>query len=356
MDVIKIVVLIFSLAGAVDWILGNRLGLGKEFEKAFSLFCPMALSMLGMLVIAPAVGVWLTPMFDGIYNLFGFDPSVIPASLFANDMGGVSLARVVCKSEDVGNYNAFVISSMMGCVISYTIPVGLGLVSKKRHKELFFGLLCGIATIPVGSFAAGLLCGLDLLTLLWDLLPLVILSVIVAAALIFAPRVCIRCFSVFGMFVKTVALAGLACGIFAFLTKAQISPHFDTLENAALVCVSACVTLSGMLPLVAVISRLLQKPLDRLGARAGINGTATIGILGSLVTATPVLGLMDRMDKKGLVLNAAFATSAGFLFGSHIAYTMAVDARYVAPMVVGKLLSGIAAVVLALLLYKDKEN
>ena len=68
MSPITVIVLLFSLLGAADYLLGNRLGLGKEFEKAFSLFCPMALSMIGMLVLAPAIGVWLTPLFDGFYR------------------------------------------------------------------------------------------------------------------------------------------------------------------------------------------------------------------------------------------------------------------------------------------------
>ena len=121
MGIITIVILIFSLFGANDLLFGSKIGIGKEFEKAFSLFCPMALSMLGMIVIAPAVGVWLTPVFEGFYSILGIDPSIIPASLFANDMGGSPLAQSVCKSENMGNYNAFVISSMMGCVISYTV-------------------------------------------------------------------------------------------------------------------------------------------------------------------------------------------------------------------------------------------
>ena len=49
-NAITIVVLIFSFVGAADWLLGIKIGMGKEFEKAFSLFCPMVLSMLGMIV------------------------------------------------------------------------------------------------------------------------------------------------------------------------------------------------------------------------------------------------------------------------------------------------------------------
>ena len=114
MSALTVIILIFSVLGAIDYIIGNKIGMGNEFVKGFSLFCPMALSMLGMIVIAPAIGVWLTPFFEGFYNIFKIDPSIIPASLFANDMGGMQLAQTVCKDEALGNYNAFIISSMMG--------------------------------------------------------------------------------------------------------------------------------------------------------------------------------------------------------------------------------------------------
>lgn len=45
MSPITVGVLLFSLLGAVDYVIGSKLGIGKEFEKAFSLFGPMALSM-----------------------------------------------------------------------------------------------------------------------------------------------------------------------------------------------------------------------------------------------------------------------------------------------------------------------
>lgn len=356
MSPITITILAFSLLGAIDFLIGNKIGVGKEFEKAFSLFCPMALSMLGMIVIAPAIGVWLSPVFEGFYNAFGIDPSIIPASLFANDMGGMTLAQSVCKAEDIGSYNAFVVSSMMGCVISFTIPFSLGIVKKHRHKELFFGLLCGIATIPIGCFAAGLICGLEPLAILINLLPLLIISAIVAAALLLIPRLCIKCFSVFGFFMKILAIVGLACAIFTFLTDIEISRHFDTFENAAFVCANACVTLSGALPLMCIVTKLLNKPLNALGSTIGINGVSTLAFLGCLVTNATTFGVMDQMDKKGVVLNSAFAVSASFVFGSHLAFTMAFDKSYILPMIAGKLISGICAVLLAFMIYKGEKQ
>ena len=104
-----------------------------------------------------------------------------------------------------------------------------------------------------------------------------------------------------------------------------------------------------------IVSKLLVKPLNKLGAKMGINAISTLALLGNLVTNASVFGVMEKMDKKGTVLNAAFAVSAAFVFGSHLAFTMAYDNRYVAPMVVGKLIAGVCAVILALLIYK-KEN
>lgn len=356
MSGISIVIFAFSLLGAVDYIAGNKIGAGKEFQRAFSMFGPMALTMLGMLVIVPAIGVYLVPALEKFYNVFHIDPSVIPAALFANDMGGLPLAQAVAKSEDVGNYSAFIISSMMGAVVSYTIPVALSLVKQEQHKDLFYGLLCGIATVPIGCFVGGLLCGLSADTSFFTLLPLTILSVLVAAALILIPSACIRFFSAFGFFMKFLGTVGLLCAVFTYLTKIEINPYFDSLQNAAFVCVSASVTLSGTLPMMFLVGKLLRRPLDAMGSKLGINAVSALALLGTLVSNTPTLGLMGQMDKKGVVLNAAFAVSAAFMFGSHLALTMAIDSRYVLPMIVSKFLSGVCAVVLALVLYKDSAD
>ena len=76
-----------------------------------------------MLVLAPALGAWLTPFFDWFYNTFKIDPSVLPASLFANDMGGMTLANSICKNESIGAFNAYVVSSMLGCVVSFIVSL-----------------------------------------------------------------------------------------------------------------------------------------------------------------------------------------------------------------------------------------
>ena len=354
MSILTVIILIFALIGAIDWLIGNKLGAGREFERAFALFAPMALSMLGMIVLAPAIGVWLTPIFEGFYRLFKIDPSIIPASLLANDMGGMALAQTVCKSREIGNYNAFVVSSMMGCLISFTLPFSLGMVKKNQHNELFVGILCGIATIPVGGFLAGLICGIPPVALLINLLPLILLGVLIGLALVFCRKACIKCFSVFGAFMRFLSLSGLVCAVFTFLTKIEINPYFESFENAAFICANACVTLSGALPFMFLLTKILNKPLGYLGSKMGINSISALAFLGSLVTNASTFGVMEKMDKKGVVLNSAFAVSASFVLGAHLAFTMAFDGSYILPMIVGKIVSGICAVLLAFVMYREK--
>ena len=61
--------------------------------------------------------------------------------------------------------------------------------------------------------------------------------------------------------------------------------------------------------------------------------------------------MMDKMDKKGIVLNSAFAVSGAFILGSHLAFTMAFDGEYVIPVIIGKLISGVLAIFLANIIF-----
>ena len=114
MNYLTVIILVFSVLGALDRIVGNRFGLGKEFEKAFMLLGTMALSMIGMIVISPFIVELMKPLSEFLVNSLHIDPSIIPASLFANDMGGAALSVEMAMDDKLGLYNALVVSSMMG--------------------------------------------------------------------------------------------------------------------------------------------------------------------------------------------------------------------------------------------------
>ncbi|MBP3435414.1 MAG: ethanolamine utilization protein EutH [Clostridia bacterium] len=352
MNVVTMLMLTFAVLGGLDRIFGNRFGLGKEFDKGFMLLGNMALSMIGMIVISPLIADLLQPCFAWVYATLGIDPSIIPASLFANDMGGAPLAKEVAQNGSIGMYNALVVSSMMGCTISFTVPYALGVVKKECHRELFLGLLCGIVTIPIGCFISGFLLGIPVLQNLFNLLPLIVFSAVIACGLIFAPEFSVKCFSVLGLLIKALVTVGLLLGMFEFLTGIALVKGLADIMEGADICFNAAVVLAGAFPFMHVVSYVLKKPLAWFGGRMKISAVAATGLLSTIVTNATTLEMMNRMDKKGALLNASFAVSAAFTLGGHLAFTMAFDAAYIVPVIVAKLLSGIPAVVLASIVYK----
>ena len=169
-------------------------------------------------------------------------------------------------------------------------------------------------------------------------------------------NICIKVFVAFGHVIRWVAMIGLGCSIFTFLTKIEICEYFDTFENSAFICANACVTLSGTLPLMFLVSKLLNKPLSKVGSKIGVDSLSAFSFLSTLVTNATTFSYMEKMNKKGVVLNSAFAVSAAFVFGSHLAFTMAFNAEYIIPVIVGKIVSGVSAVVMAMLIYKEKSE
>ena len=61
-----------------------------------------------------------------------------------------------------------------------------------------------------------------------------------------------------------------------------------------------------------------------------------------------MFSLLAEMDDKGRMLNVAFLVSGSCLLGDHLAYAAQVDPAICGPMLVGKLIGGLSAVLLAL--------
>ena len=351
MNFLSIIMLIFAVIAGIDRIFGSRLKLGTEFEKGFYVLGDMGLSMVGMIVLAPYLAELLAPMFNWFYTALGIDPSIIPASLFANDMGGAPLAKEIAKNESVGMFNALVVSSMMGATVSFTIPYALSVVKKELHKEMFLGFLCGIATVFVGCFVVGLMLAIPVITLIINLLPLIVFSAIIVLGLLFIPNFTVKIFKGIGFVIKGIITIGLLIGMVEFLTGLKILPVSTDIKEGAVICFNAAIVLAGAFPFMKLISMIISKPLEKSGEKLKINSTASLGIVSSIVTNVTTFKMLNDMDKKGAVLNSAFAVSASFLIGGHLAFTTAFDSSYALYVVLAKLISGISGLVLAIFIY-----
>lgn len=345
------------ILATLDRIFGNRLGMGKELEKGVMLLGTMTLSMVGMIVLAPVIANLLMPLLVPLQKYLHLEPSVIMGSLLANDMGGAPLAKEVAGSEVSGYFNGLVVASMLGATVSFTIPLALGVIDKSRHKDVALGMLCGIITIPVGCLVSGLILKMSFAELATNLIPLIIFSGLIALGLALAPNGCVKVFTIFGKGVQILVALGLAVGLFSKLTGIVLIPGIaDFDEEGMKTVVNACVVMTGAFPLVYVLSKLLKKPLVVLGKLIGINSTSAMGLISCLATNVTTINMVADMDKKGVVLNMAFAVSGAFVFAGHLAYTMSFNADYLIPVIIGKLVAGVTAVILANFVYNKQAK
>ena len=351
MNFLTVVMLAFAILGAIDRALGNRLGLGKEFEKGFMLLGVFSLTVTGMLVISPLVATLLAPCADWIYATLKIDPSIIPASFFAIDMGGASLALEMTKNDSIGALHGFIISAMMGCTVSFIIPYALGVVKKEKQREVFLGFLCGLVTVPLGCLVVGVLLKIEFITLVRNLLPLILFSGLIICGLLFFLKVTVKIFAGFGVFVKILVTVGLVLGMIQFVAGKEVISGLANFEESSRVCLNSAIIMSGAFPFMYVVSKILTKPVEKLADVLHINETSAFGFLSTVVSCVPTIDKANQMDAKGLVLNAAFVVPCSALFGSHFAFTMAFRSEYVGYLITAKIISGVAAIVLAYFIY-----
>lgn len=353
MLVLKFIFGAFALIGALDRILGNRLKLGEEFEKGIVTVGTLAFAMVGMICIAPTIASLCIPIFTPFCEMTGIDLSFL-GGFIANDMGGASLSRELASSKLLGAFHGLVVASMMGVTISFTIPVALKMTEEHYKKDVLLGILSGVATIPVGTFVSGFIMKVPFTELILNLLPVIVLSVVTCLGLVFKPDLSCKIFSGLGIAVASVIIFGLAVGVFEYLTGITLIESMATITEGFDVVVDIAIVLSGVFPLIAVISKAFNKLFVKIGDRAGLDEASVLGFVSSVANSIPTFGSLSKMNSKGRILNMAFAVSSSFVFGDHLAFTIAFNSDFVLPVVIGKLVSGITAVIVAAVIAKKK--
>lgn len=344
----------FAGLGALDRIFGNRFGLGQEFENGVQAMGSLALAMVGIVCLAPVLASVLRPVVVPVFRLLGADPAMFAGSILACDMGGGPLARELATDPEAADLGGVITGSMLGATIVFTSPVALGILEEEDRPALAKGILCGTVTIPVGILVGGLTAGLPLAMVLRNLVPIVILAALIALGLWKAEQKMVRGFAVFGKIVVAVITVGLAAAIIQALTGFALIPGMVDISEGFQTVGTIAIVLAGAFPLVAVVTKVLQKPLLAAGKLLGINDAAAAGLIASLANSIATFGMVKDMNPRGKVVNIAFAVSAAFVFGDHLGFTAGFAPELLGAMILGKLAGGISAVLLALLITRNE--
>ena len=366
-SVIMMIMMIFMLVGAIDKIIGNKFGYGEKFEEGFNAIGPLALSMAGVVAAAPVLSTVLGPIITPIYTAIGADASMFATTLLACDMGGYPLAMELASNETFGNFAGLILGTMMGPTIVFTIPVALGIISKDDRSYLGAGVLAGMITIPIGCIVGGLAMSamteyrLTFMQIIINLVPVIVIAALIVIGLWFAPGPMIKGFNVFGTGVTIVITAFTAIAVFQQITGIMF-PLFDVmstvdpesgltpLNSGLLTCGQIGIVLIGAFPMVKFITDTFGGALSKAGGALGMNEQGSAGLVATLANNIAMFNIMGEMNPKGKLLNVAFAVSAAFVFGDHLGFTAGVNQAMVTPVIVGKLVAGITALIVANLL------
>ena len=359
------IMMIFMLVGAIDKICGNKLGYGEKFEEGFNAMGPLAMSMAGVVAAAPVLSMLLGPILKPIYGIFGASPAMFATTLLACDMGGYPLAMQLAEGDvAIGNFAGLILGTMMGPTIVFTIPVALGIIKKEDRGYLGAGVLAGLITVPIGCIVGGLMMNtlapeyhLNFITIIQNLIPVIIIAALIVLGLWFAPGPMINGFNKFGTGVTIVITALTAIAVFEQITGIMFPVFHIMVENPAdgsrgldiglLTCGQIAIVLIGAFPMVEWITRTFGKPLEKIGAALGMNEQGSAGMVANLANNIAMFNIMGEMNPKGKLLNVAFAVSAAFVFGDHLGFTAGNNPDMIFPVIVGKLVAGVTAIIVA---------
>ena len=355
-EVLIAVMAAFAVLGAIDRILGNRFGMGQEFENGILAMGSLALAMVGIVSLAPVLAAVLKPVVVPVYAFLGADPAMFAGTILANDMGGGALAAEMTADPQAALLGGVLTGAMLGATIVFTIPVAMGILEERDRPAMAKGILCGIVTIPLGVLAGGLTAGFPVGMVLRNLIPIVLIAALIALGLWRAEKAMVKGFAVFGKCVVIVVTIGLAAAIVEELTGFVLIPGMTPISEGFATVGAIAIVLAGAFPLVFVITKLLRKPLLALGRRLGINDAAAAGLIASLANSIAAFGMVKDMNQRGKVINIAFAVSAAFVFGDHLGFTAGFAPEMIGPMIVGKLVGGISAVAVAMWLTRGEER
>ena len=336
-EILIAIMAFFAVLGGIDRIFGSRLGLGKELENGVLAMGSLALSMVGIISLAPVLAKVLRPVVVPVYRFLGADPAMFAGTILANDMGGASLASQLAGSTQAAQLGGLLVGAMLGATVVFTIPVALGILAPEDRGYLAKGVLAG-----------GLTAGFPILMILKNLVPILLIALLIALGLWKWEGAMIRGFALFGKLIVAVITVGLVASIVEHLTGITLISGMAPITDGLEVVGEIALVLAGAFPLVWTITKLFRKPLMKLGGLLGMNDTAAAGLIASLANSIAMFGMVERMDRRGKVINIAFAVSAAFVFGDHLGFTAGYDPEMLVPVIVGKLTAGITAVAVAM--------
>ncbi len=354
--VISWILAVFALIGGLDYLFGDRLGLGNKFERALQLMGPMATSITGIIVMVPVLSLALQKTIVPLSIKLGFDPGVF-GGLIPIDWGGFFLARDLAADSRFGLYGGINIAGTFGTVLSFAIPMGMRVLKDKEKQDAFArGILEGLVIMPVALILGGLTAGLGFIEVVWHSLPILILSFLVLLGIWKNLPLMVRIFSVFSKILRAIGIFGIAIGAFQQMAGVQLIPIITPILDALRIISMITVTMLGCLPLSEFLTRLLRKPLTSLARKINTTPEALSDPIMTVASGTAGIIAMQDFDLRGIELNAAFVVFAVSGLSAQLSFILNNAPEHLPSYMVTKLLGGLIAIVFSVWMMNRRES
>ena len=230
------ILLLCAFLGLWDKISGGKMGLAAEFDGGLASMASLALSIVGIYCIGVTAVRSNPEAIASFASRLPFDASVLIGSLLAPDLGGHAIAKELAATPALGIYSGVMVSSCLGALISFTLPIALTVIRREDTSLFMQGSVWGIVTIPAGVAVGALLTGLPVKELVRNLLPILLLCAGICLALIKAAEATIRVLSVVGNLVRIASLVLFALVMLGlFLPACQIASDTLIFESLTIV-------------------------------------------------------------------------------------------------------------------------
>ena len=381
------IIMACALTGCLAYIRDNQSELGQQFLEGIYAIGPIFIPVAGVMASAPYLAVIIKTAFGPAYSLVGADPALAATTIIAMDMGGYQLADVIAATRESWIMALFT-GYMAGATIVYNIPVALKMLKVEDRPYLALGMMNGFLMIPVGVFICSILSAVTdpmireavstsgearyQLALTYglifrNLIPLIIICVAIALGLKFIPDKMIAGFQVFGKFMDSALTLILCLCIIEYFTGVfetvfgwwgfepimadEVDPN-RALEISGYIGIM----LSGAFPMVWLLQKYLDKPLQKFGGLVGFSKEGIAGLLACAANAIALYKLIETMKAEDKVKCMAFCVCSAFLIGDHLSFTANFQPNLIAIVMIGKFTAGILAILLSLKLTVPKAR
>lgn len=345
MNPLIMILLLFFVLGALDRMLGGRLGMAGGLERGMSQMGAFATSIVGFYCIGVSLIQNNIDSIRAAASWLPFDLSLIPGFLLGPDMGGFPMAVEMAGSPEVGLMSGILLTSGIGCLLSFHLPVALSVIESRDVPRMMQGLIPGILTVPAGVIAGGLCLGVPAGLLALQMVPVLLLCLVLIAGFWLKPKAMERILGYFGTWVRALSTFLFALVMVGLFCEPLRIADNSLVAEAVMIVVKIIVIVCGAQVLSDLVMKHASGVLERCAGLLGTNVVSVMGLMLGLVSGAAALPFYSEMDDRGKLMNSAFGVMGAYVLGGQMAFIAGVTSgRNVGIYIFGKLLSGVLAV------------